>query len=329
MSKSKNNTDSGSWEVAAEMCRPLLPFPALFANTVRFLNGTLPWDGEFRHLSSLVHLYSSKKVQCIVYHAAKHLHPEKFTEGIDLSEGKLLELLSPKELSAVFAITYLYRRLRRGCDEKVWLILSKETRGQIQTAICIGRLTPALGIAVPTCASAFRNFGLILMARDGPKHFREYRHSLHKSNRLFDPELETRLWGCSHLQVASLLLQSFGFGRYAAEGVGVGLDPTASGELTEEARTWRNGALWVESVLSSSAPDQRLIAAEPQAAGEIFHRTQKQVEAFGADIMTVPWLADDATELAPEIEQELFGSTSNEAIPPTDDDAVVEQFLAE
>jgi len=326
--QSQVNDDERSWHEARLRVKPFLPIHTLFSNSVRFLNGSLPHSGELKNISPLMILMSSPKIRALFYAACLHLHPEKLETKEPITPIGLLEKLGPDSICSVLAIRYLTNKIEAQCNEKIWLVLSQEFRAQLQVGIHVGRQIPSLGAARGLLAGGLRSLALAVMVRKDNKLFREYRRVIHRKNVLFDIPTELELWGCNHLQISAVILQSFGFGISAAKGLGVGLYPNSllDSVLDEPGKLWRDSALWIEAVVTSDKPGQELVDRYGEEASAAFHKIQSSMEKLGSDITAIPWLPVEIDALPVEVRKQLKLGPESETLPLPEDEDLKDLF---
>ncbi len=257
-------------------------------------------------IPELRHLYRSPNYRAYLYSAACALHPGEIEEGTAPDGETLLRCLRPQELAAFTAVLYLYRKLEKLMEERAWAKLSGEVRAQVEVGVRLGSLLPEIGTARAITVGAIRYLTLGLFSLRDIRNYREYLRIIKGSNLLWERDEELRLFGCTHLQIASIILQEFGFGLNAAEAIGIGLEPLRSRRpLEDEGLKWLAAGRWIESLLVAEKRPRELTDPRFVPTEENYKNLQSEVEEIVTEGKGAEWLQMRAENVEPEIVKKL------------------------
>lgn len=243
-----NSDSETSWDKAKEVAALLGQPHRLFTQCVRDLRA-IPADGSRKKMlesSAVITLFRSESFKTVMYHAAKALYGEDIGNK-PMNGGQLVILFSPDELASVVAATHLHRLTGKKVSPKIWGDLAEEVNFQMQTGILVGTAVPAISRAVGLLMGAVRTIAFSLVASTDESKFKAFRRELVRQDKLFDTAGELQTWGCHHLQVAALVIQSLGYGIPPATGIAASEMPTA--EDGPVALQWFAARRWIESML--------------------------------------------------------------------------------
>lgn len=246
------NAQGGNWDEAGEYVASLGRPHALFTNAVRYLRGlnqhgtTILTESEPYQLAVLM---KSPSLRSVLYYAAAALRKNELSKIKQLDGFGLLRIFPPEELAAVLATTYLFRKTKKLCDPRIWETLSQEIQIQMEAGFHIGSAVPAIGTARGLLVGVVRYSALSLFAKQSAREFRAFRRELNEKEKLFDLQGELTRWGCEHLQIGSLLLQSFGMGIGCAKGLCSATIPEANGPEGQEMLAWYAARVWIQSLI--------------------------------------------------------------------------------
>lgn len=251
-----------SWETA-RLYYELVGEPhSLFSGSIRLLRHPLPNNeplGAIVYRHPFAQLYLSPSVKAVMYHAAAVLHAEELHALPHPTAQSLIELFEPEELAGVLAIAFLYKHFQKHTPEVVWSELVREMKYQLHVGALVGQRLPSIGVGCGMVTGVIRYLAMSVFSRLDPKGFKGLRRHLKTHDLLFDIAWEEQKWGCTHLHIASLVLQNLGYGIGAAKGVvlGTGLeahaDPHATGREVDrdefESQRWHAARRWIEALL--------------------------------------------------------------------------------
>jgi hypothetical protein len=202
-------------------------------------------------------LQRSPTLKSIFYFAAESMNEEGLESLEKVSVPEVFDLFDPGEAVAILGLIYLSKRLESKCDAEEWQRLSAMMQVHMELGSLVGARIEALGPGTGMLLGGMRCLGYGFLAVDNPKAFRAYRREMKNRALIFDIKEEIKVWGCSHLQIASILVQAMGFGLNAGLGLGLGMAGNAQENspewfncLDDETRCWQAALAWTECLHS-------------------------------------------------------------------------------
>ncbi|MCB0333400.1 MAG: hypothetical protein KDD55_07860, partial [Bdellovibrionales bacterium] len=214
-----------SWKEAKNIASVVGPCPRLFTTAVHFLNFDQLNNEDIAQQSAkacINLLLHSDSFTAALYYAALAYKEPQLRESSLGKRVRIVDLFQASEMSALIAILYLYRKLRKGCDKELFAKITEEMMVDVELAGKIGHAIPAIGLQYGLLVGALPHIGRAMLLGIDKKGFKKYRLSMKVENKEYDLEAENKLWGCNHLQIAVLLAQVVGIR-------GEVLDPIARG----------------------------------------------------------------------------------------------------
>lgn len=242
----------GDWEDARKYAALIGRPHTLFTNAIRYLRGlsqhgtTILTEAEPYQLAVLL---KSSSLRSILYYAASALRKDELSKVKQLDGFGLLRVFPPEELAAVLATTYLFRKMKKYCDPRIWETLSQEIQIQMEAGFHIGTAMPAIGTSRGLLVGVVRYSALSLFAKRDPRNFKAFRRELNEKEKLFNLEGEISRWHCDHLQISSILLQSFGMGVPCAQGLCAATMPESGTPEGTEMLAWYAARVWIQSLI--------------------------------------------------------------------------------
>jgi|GEM_PF-3554780 len=310
--------ESDSWRFSRKIFRPLGPPHGMFARCIRSLRRDSvreisheQWPSYYKTNLDLAHLYKSPNIRAMIYFAAKSLHPQELEATEEISGLKLISLFSPAELSSVIACAYLHRHVAKVLGPELWTQLRGEAELQMETGMWVGRMIPAIGLDRGLMLAAARFFGQALYAKLDLKGFKNHRRILNQKEILLDLTAEEQEWGCNHLQVASLILQKYGFGVSAGQGMlAFGIGGNLLPGMESMAAPWYAAMLWIQSVLiEDSAPVE--CTGEFMPALDVFAKLQRRVDEINEGEASFDWINKRKEDLPVDLADQICSLRPN------------------
>ncbi|WKZ57364.1 MAG: hypothetical protein QY326_01480 [Bdellovibrionota bacterium] len=258
----KASAGTDGWDLPRKLVASLGPLPANFTTCIRTVKlAEMRMENKdssalttlaFRQVQPVVHL--SPTLKSVFYFAAHQLRERDLDALPNLDELSLLKLFSADELLAALSLALITRKVRRICDEEQWKRLFGHLRVHMELGYSVGATVVHVGGANGMLVAALRYLSMaMLMVKDLEK-FKAYRRETIKKEALFDLASERKLFGCDHLQIASLLLQNLGYGSLIGEGMFASSQVPAGRfgewlrEQDEVIQCWCAAILWTESL---------------------------------------------------------------------------------
>lgn len=245
------NTEA-HWEIAQQYAELFGRPHTLFTAAIRYLRGlsdkgtTILTETEPYPLSMLL---KSPSMRSVLYYAAAALRKDDLTKVKDLDGFTLFRLFPPEELASILSVTYIYRRVKKICDQRIWETLSQEIQIQMETGFHVGSKIPAIASHRGLLVGAVRYAAMGLFSIKDQRNFRLLKRTLNEKEKLFALDYEIDKWKCDHLQIASVLLQSMGLGVAAAKSLMFVAPPEANEKDVEKILPWFAARAWIQSLL--------------------------------------------------------------------------------
>ena len=323
-----------SWDAARRYAAQLSTVPASFQTTIRTLSSEHVAGNKSESQASYFNvgrLVKSQSVKAALYFASRTYHAEVIQPKAFLSDRDLVNLYQPGDLAALFAVLYVYRKAQRVCTNDEWQFITKMLHDQADIAAFIGGAIPRMGLSLGLILGALRPVGFAFIAKLKEKDFREYRRYLKTKGIFSDLAEEQQRFGCTAIQVASILVQSTGFGIPFADALTRGAttfdvyDKTLEGE----ALAVKTLDVWLQSMINTgNAPDLRH-RGEFYPLKEVLDRLLSQVERVRSNGSLFAWLDKNKDDISPEKTPQLFQKDAAPSAAPEAAGEVDEEVVKE
>ena len=295
------NAEGGDWEDARKYAAYIGRPHTLFTNAIRYLRGlsqqgtTILSEAEPYPLAVLL---KSSSLRSIVYYAAAALRRDELSKLPHLDGFGLLRIFPPDELAAVLASTYLFRKVKKICDPRIWETLSQEIQIQMEAGFQVGSKIPAIGTSRGLLVGVVRYSALSLLSKKDPRGFKAFRRELNDNEKLFNVDGEVTRWGCDHLQISSILLQAMGMGIPCAKAIAATSLPDASEPDGAEIMSWYAAKIWIQSLIEDEkAPACFGPESAYSADGEKLAALQERVDSIYEMGSSFDWIEKTKEDL--------------------------------
>lgn len=209
------NSLQNSGEIARHYSQLLGFIPQSFSGTVRSLiidmrEGLL--QASPRSTFQIGRLLKAPTVLSSIYYATRSFLPNNLSKERPITPLEMVRLYDPLSLASLLALSYLYRRARRICDQDEWKFISQPWQRNLEIGALIGLRAKEIGMSYGILSGSMLFVAFSTLLANDKKKFTEYRRHLKKYSKDIDPEYERKQWGCSSAQVAANILLSMGFG---------------------------------------------------------------------------------------------------------------------
>lgn len=127
-------------------------------------------------------------------------------------EQDFIDSFSCLEHAFISALMFMHRTVIRGADVACMEQVTKRLQRTLNLGWFIGDALKPVGPGVGMLVGGIQWLGLLPIARHDSEGLHSYIEHLDTSTAAWTvPELETKLWGCSSVQVGLIMLQRFGF----------------------------------------------------------------------------------------------------------------------
>lgn len=272
------------WELARSYADAIGRPHTLFTSAIRYLRSlsekgtTILTEAEPYPLSMLL---KSPSMRSVLYYSAAALRKDELAKIQQLDGFSLFKIFPPDELASVLATTYLYRKVKKICDPRIWETLSQEIQIQMETGFFVGSKIPAIGTSRGLLLGVVRYAALGLFSLKEARSFKSFRRKLNDEEKLFLVEEERERWGCDHLQIGSILLQSMGMGVPAAKALVSPIAPAADSTDYAVMAPWFAAKTWIQSLIEEERAPECFGEGSPYFLPEdILQGVQERVDSI-------------------------------------------------
>jgi len=311
-----------SWEAARRYAALLGTVPASFQTTIRTLRSEHAAGSKSVTQASSFNvgrLVKSQSVKAALYFATRTYHAETIQSKPLLTDRDLINLYQPGDLAALFAVLYVYRKAQRVCSNEEWQFITKTLHDQTDLAAFIGAAIPRIGLSLGLIVGAMLPLGFAFIAKLKEKEYREYRRLLKSKGITADLGEEQQRFGCTAVQVASILVQATGFGIPYSDALtrGITTFDIYDKALEGDALAVKTLHVWVESMQASGAAPDLRHRGEFYPLKEVLDRLVSQVEKVRGNGSLFRWLDKNKDDIAPDKTPQLFPKGAEPATTPT------------
>jgi|GEM_PF-1157399 len=241
---------SEAWNKALERVGVIDYVPSSFTVCLRRLIGEPPGQEGAKNVLDeeteflLNRFLRSPSIMAHVYFFTLTFHPDFVANHSSISARDFIKLYGAAEWAAVLALVFLTRTLKRKCAEQEWQELSKTLQEGVDIGGILGRRVAALGLGSGLLVPGVRYLALSLYEASDREKLKDYRFRLTKEKHGFDLALEQELWGCTHVQIAALLLLLMGFPSWYVRRFETALSAPPAAKLSPDINRLRILAYW-------------------------------------------------------------------------------------
>lgn len=153
--------------------------------------------------------------------AASEFYPKEYKALRESGNAELknvLKLFNANEIASVLGITYFYKLLNKCCDPQEFTRIAPILSVQLRLGALVGSQTgDRFGRGGGLAATGIRILALAVFIKADLKAFKKYRRLIDDSGQLNHSKFEIENFGCTHLDIASILAGDLGFGSVARE----------------------------------------------------------------------------------------------------------------
>ena len=291
----------------------ILPAPsALFSSCIRTIKTAEAHDREesaaLKDLavsSSIFLIKVSPTLKSVFYKAAECLHPESLKALQPLKIRTLLATFHASEICAILALSYLHRHLKKKTPFEEFERIEEKLYAHMEISSIVGKTVRHMGNGNGILLGGVQLLAMALFSVADIKKYQEFRRRLSKKNKLFDLEDELKTFGCTHLQVASAIVQSLGFGKITAMAVALEVHGGAGDAIEEELLCWKAVVLLSQSFHETGeAPDvgeEDALYVPAQEAAKLAASCKHVLEKGSS----FNWLKASKLDLTPEVREAM------------------------
>jgi hypothetical protein len=324
-----------SWEQAKRMAGLVGEIPSVFSTCIRFFRIDAERNKGILTPSSrycFARLIDSPSMSAALYFAARTYRATSLLSLPELRPRDLMDLFKADELAAIVAALYLQRRIERGCPATEWINLLPNMTLYSEVGGHVGQAIPKIGFAFGLLLGTFRHLTLALMMGIDEKKFIAYRRHLKFTGAPFELSMEQQLWGTTHPQLASMLLQVMGLGTGYFEAVVAGLYPGKIQDTTqtEHAYLGRVTALWIDTLVATGSIPNIVHRGQYYPLGTELDVLLSTVASLRKEGSQFRWLTRNRADLGPHLDPPLTLTRAGEAVDlEAEESAVPEEVRQE
>ncbi|MCB0353981.1 MAG: hypothetical protein KDD64_10665 [Bdellovibrionales bacterium] len=322
-----------SWEIARAYAAKVGEIPAAFTSSIRMLLVDQVKNNKKISVGNQTQtalLLNSPSFKAMFYFAVKTFRDDELAAVTKVTRRTLPSLFEPLDLACIMGISFLFRRCRKKAAPDLFDPLVERTQRDVNIGGYLGDAIPKIGLGYGILVGGIRYLSEAAFMLHDPEGYRRYHNVREKKGVRFDLDLEVSRWGCTSLQVGSVLLQTLGFGIEFAESFVYGLDPRISDEATTDPNVYRVkiSDIWITSLATEgSAPNITHRGA--------YYPLENDLETLLKLIQIEPlrgrpeaWLTKSKDELNENSAPELFGAKRPQEEEDLDSGAMEEVVAA-
>lgn len=311
------------WNIAAKHADTLGTIPNIFTATVRLLISDHSKNSQVtrpatKYITGLS--MRGSKVLAMLYYASQQFKPGKIDDRKRVSVGDLIGLYQPFDLAVLYGTFLLYRRAIRGLElsRSEFQIFVPGFEAESQIGGLVGAALPRIGVGSGLLAGTVHHIAKLMLAVNQSAEVEKYNKYLAGNKLCWDLTYEFGKFGCTTLQIATLLLIRVGFPRRFAETyIGALDEDTGLGDFTSGilyplfyGRIWIDGLVKSEKSVLSTMPQDYL----PSASAESWMTAEIQDILAGKK----SWIARESSDLSPTKTPGLFVQAEGDQPLPKD-----------
>lgn len=246
---------------AKQLSKILDPIPATVTDVINsFWNSGNLCDSDRieNGLPSLALFDKSTKLKSSICVAAATLFPEDYdlTDPSALKSETLVKVSGPDLFPVLLTMSYLFKRLSKLCesiDQELCVSLFPKYITAIDQTYLLSNIFQNIDTPKALLLITGRYAALALLLKNNPEEFKKYRPDLSDYN----TELEIKIWGCSHAELAAVIIDNLKYKLRFRETVTL-LTPVKvpSQELITIDKNLQSLLYWSESVVSGNKPNK-------------------------------------------------------------------------
>lgn len=313
-----------SWEEARRIGSLIGDVPSSFSSVLRFIRQDADKGstelGKYARFG-LSRLLKSDSFVSPLFYAARVFCPDKVEDGSSLTRQKIGSLFTPKDLCVLIALSYLFRKIRAGCPAEEWVFIEELLNQHSFVGGMVGSAIPTIGLADGLLSGSIRMLSQAMFLGIDKVNYPKYRREMKRKGVLCDLETEQQIWQCTHAQIASILIQPFGFGIQASEqllsGLSFGLENAQS--LPKPVVAQRTLWLWIEALLKTGKqPDiSHRVDLFPNKTD--LDNLLASVTQFKSDPGQFVWISRGKADISPETTPSLFPAKVEKIAAPVEE----------
>jgi hypothetical protein len=204
-----------SWSFARSYATVFGDLPSSFSVVVRSLMNdfaSTPTQMSSVTRYGVMRLLKSPTLYAPLFFVRSMLQDDQSSSTALIPEDQLAKEFSLIELAYLIGFLYLYRRAQSTCDQEEFAYISSQIAEDATLAIALGRAVPGVGGGTALMEATAPLLGLTCILKHDLPGFKEYRRTMKKTNTPWSTDWEVSRWGCSRVQIGTIVVQLLGFG---------------------------------------------------------------------------------------------------------------------
>lgn len=318
-----------SWEYSRNYASLLGEIPNSFGSTVRSLvsdheknAGALSAGTRFL----AARLIRSQSLKASFYYAAQTFKPDVIAQKDSISDKDLVDIFTPYEIACLLGTIYLYKKAKKLCDPGEFAFIAPALIKEIDIAGAVGAAISGIGLGNGLLSCGMRYIACMTFLKHNTKHFQEFRRLLKNQKTIFSLKHESEYFGCTVPQIASIFLQTLGFGiefanRYAMDFS----NPELLTKTVPTSSPFKVTQLWIRSLTDKAAvPD---VIHDTKYYPKNAEATNRLIEIAKAE--PTGWLDKNSDDINPEKTPKLAVNKRAVAAASATEETPAEEELAE
>ncbi len=320
-----------SWDVALNYSGLLGVVPSSFSSVIRSLlidhgrnNKSLSPSTRFM----IERLVKSRSLKASLYFGALTFQPERIEGAKYLGERQLVDLYTPGELAVIVGISYLFKRARKLCDPAQFAMITNRFQESADIGAYIGYAIPGISPMVGIVSGSMPFLGLAPFLFYDRRGFVDYIRHLKKCKLNLDAEYEANRWGCTSVQIASVMLQALGLGVATATAFSVGLSSNSDQLVnqTQDAIKYKTALIWLKAMEETGKEPDIVHRAELYPTKAAMEKLGMQVAELKEKGSSHCWFLRGAFDISQDTTPQLFSDGSKETTASTQIDLAASEI---
>ncbi|MCO6431863.1 MAG: hypothetical protein J5J00_13470 [Deltaproteobacteria bacterium] len=313
-----------SWEIARGYAGLLGAIPASFSSALRGLIADNEREGKISSVTryNAMRLIKGRNLKTPYYYALLTYKPSAAEDQEFLSDDYLLKAFRPIDVAAIFGLVYLYKKAKKLCDPDEWQYIIPSLIQGVEIGGHVGIAISKVGMPGGLFAWALRHVALVSFVRHNRKHFQEYRRNLKNAGTIFDLNAQMHAWGCTDLQISSILLQSLGFGVDYSNSYRSGMAQEIDPDRTEVSTSpFKVADIWIKSLLKDASVPNIIHDSSYYPPEELVKTLKNRSKDFLEKGSKHSWLDKGKDDMSPRSTPQLFegGVDAEEVVTAADE----------
>lgn len=258
----------------------------------------------------------SRTVKATYYYMCKAYRPELLNEPDLGSTEPFVTNFSAFDHAAILGYLCMFRAMCKLSDKEEWSFIQEPFYDAIDHGAMVGQAIPKMGIGFGLLVRGVRCLCFAPFLWNSKKEFQLYRRHLKKNEIAFDLNWERRVWGCTTVELASILLQLTGFNFGVSESYYLAVTG-APARISKYHDRFENAERWIAAIMETgTGPEVGLHADFTLKDGEL-SKLLDRIHQLTTTDARIEWLNKGKGSISPAITPELF---SREVAGPADDE---------